>query len=79
MPEPLGVVGSIIPWNAPLLLLSLKAAPALLTGNGMVLKPAEEAPFGAMRLVQLLNQILPKGIFNVVQGGEKISFFFFIF
>ena len=62
------MVGSIIPWNAPLLLLALKAAPALLTGNAMVLKPAEEAPLGALRLVQLINQFLPKGLFNVVQG-----------
>lgn len=68
IPEPVGVVGAIIPWNAPLLLLALKAAPALVAGNSVVLKPAEEAPLGSLRLVQILNQVLPPGLFNVVTG-----------
>lgn len=66
--EPLGVVGAIIPWNVPLLLLALKVAPALVAGNTVVVKSAEEAPLGVLRLCELLNRALPAGVFNMLSG-----------
>ena len=57
--EPLGVVGAIIAWNVPLLLMALKIAPALVAGNTIVLKSAEEAPFTVLRAAELMNTILP--------------------
>jgi aldehyde dehydrogenase (NAD+) len=66
--EPIGVVGAIIPWNVPLLLMALKVAPALVAGNGVVVKSAEEAPFSAMRVAQILGEVLPPGIFNILSG-----------
>ena len=66
--EPVGVVGAIIPWNAPLLLMALKIAPALVAGNSVVVKSAEEAPFGVLRVAELLQQVLPPGVFNIVSG-----------
>ena len=66
--EPLGVVGAIIPWNVPLLLLALKVAPALVAGNTVIVKSAEEAPLGVLRLCELLNRTLPAGVFNMLSG-----------
>lgn len=66
--EPLGVVGAIIAWNVPLLLMSLKVAPALVAGNTVVLKSAEEAPFTVLRAAELMNTILPPGVLNVISG-----------
>ena len=66
--EPLGVVGAIVPWNAPLLLTALKIAPALATGNTVVVKTSEFAPFAVLRMVELLACVLPKGVVNVVSG-----------
>jgi acyl-CoA reductase-like NAD-dependent aldehyde dehydrogenase len=66
--EPIGVVAAIIPWNVPLLLMALKIAPALVAGNTVVVKSAEEAPFGVLRVAQLLQQILPPGVFNLISG-----------
>lgn len=66
--QPIGVVGAIIPWNAPLLLMALKIAPALVAGNSVVVKSAEEAPFGVLRVAQLMNEILPPGVFNIISG-----------
>lgn len=66
--EPIGVVGAIIPWNAPLLLAALKIAPALCAGNTMVLKAAEDAPLGVLLLAQVCNDILPAGTLNVLTG-----------
>ena len=60
--EPLGVVGAIIPWNVPLLLMALKIAPALVAGNTVVVKSAEEAPLAVLRTCQLMNQVLPPGV-----------------
>ena len=57
--EPLGVVGAIIPWNVPMLLMALKVAPALVAGNTVVVKSAEEAPLAVLRICELLNRILP--------------------
>ncbi|MGI9419499.1 MAG: aldehyde dehydrogenase family protein [Geminicoccaceae bacterium] len=70
--EPLGVVGSIIPWNAPLQLGAVKISMALATGNCLVLKPAEDAPLAILRLAEMAADIFPPGVFNVVTGiGEE--------
>jgi betaine-aldehyde dehydrogenase len=70
--EPLGVVGAIIPWNAPVLLGSLKIAPALCAGNTLVLKAAEDAPLGVLLMAQVCQEFLPPGVLNVVTGlGEE--------
>ncbi|MFC3124758.1 aldehyde dehydrogenase family protein [Pseudoroseomonas globiformis] len=66
--EPLGVVGAIIPWNIPMMLMALKAAPALVAGNSIVVKSAEEAPLAVLRIVELMNRVLPPGIFNILSG-----------
>lgn len=70
--EPLGVVGAIIPWNAPVLLAALKIAPALCAGNTMVLKAAEDAPLGVLMLAEICQEFLPAGVLNVLTGiGEE--------
>jgi aldehyde dehydrogenase len=66
--EPIGVVGQIIPWNFPLLMASWKIAPALAAGCTVVVKPAEQTPTSIMVLMELLQDILPAGILNVVTG-----------
>jgi aldehyde dehydrogenase len=66
--EPLGVVGQIIPWNFPILMACWKLAPALAAGNCVVLKPAEQTPMGIMVLMDLIADILPPGVLNVVNG-----------
>jgi len=66
--EPLGVVGQIIPWNFPLLMAVWKLAPALAAGNCVVLKPAEQTPASIMALVDLIGDLLPPGVLNVVNG-----------
>ena len=66
--EPLGVVGQIIPWNFPLLMACWKLAPALAAGNCVVLKPAEQTPMSIMTLMDLIGDILPPGVLNVVNG-----------
>ncbi|MEC7519672.1 MAG: aldehyde dehydrogenase family protein [Myxococcota bacterium] len=66
--EPLGVVGQIIPWNFPLLMAAWKLAPALAAGNCVVLKPAEQTPATIMLFAELVADILPPGVLNVVQG-----------
>ncbi len=66
--EPLGVVGQIIPWNFPLLMAVWKLAPALAAGNCVVLKPAEQTPVSIMAFMELIADILPSGVVNVVQG-----------
>jgi aldehyde dehydrogenase len=66
--EPLGVVGQIIPWNFPLLMAAWKVAPALAAGCTVVLKPAEQTPTSIMCLMELIGDILPAGVLNVVTG-----------
>ena len=66
--EPLGVVGLIIPWNFPLLMAAWKLAPALAAGNAVVLKPAEQTPLGILVLMELIHDLLPPGVLNVVNG-----------
>lgn len=66
--EPLGVVGQIIPWNFPLLMAVWKLAPALAAGNCVVLKPAEQTPMSIMVLMEVIGDLLPEGVVNVVNG-----------
>src|SRR6476661_164756 len=66
--EPLGVVGQIIPWNFPILMAVWKLAPALAAGNTVVLKPAEQTPSSILVLVELIGDLLPAGVLNIVNG-----------
>ncbi len=66
--EPIGVVAQIIPWNFPILMAAWKIAPALAAGNCIVLKPAEQTPASIMVLMELIQDILPKGVLNIVHG-----------
>ena len=71
-PRPHGVVGQVIPWNFPLLMLSWKIAPALATGNTVVIKPAETTPLTALLFAEVLQQAdLPPGVVNIVTGAGK--------
>ncbi|MFT0211013.1 aldehyde dehydrogenase family protein [Pseudomonas sp. F1_0610] len=76
--EPLGVVGQIIPWNFPLLMASWKLAPALAAGNAIILKPAEQTPLTITVLMELIGDLLPPGVLNIVHGfgreaGEALA------
>ncbi|MCB1607983.1 MAG: aldehyde dehydrogenase [Xanthomonadales bacterium] len=77
--EPLGVIGAIVPWNFPMLMASWKLAPALATGNSIVLKPSEKSPLSALKLGELaLEAGIPPGVFNIVTGfgpsaGEPLA------
>jgi len=76
--EPLGVVGQIIPWNFPLLMAAWKLAPALVTGNCVVMKPAEQTPFSILKLMEVIGDLLPPGVLNIVNGygreaGEALA------
>jgi len=76
--EPLGVVAQIIPWNFPLLMAAWKLAPALAAGNCVVLKPAEQTPLSITLFAELINDLLPPGVLNVVHGfgreaGEALA------
>ncbi len=76
--EPLGVVGQIIPWNFPLLMAAWKLAPALVAGNCVILKPAEQTPFSILKLMEVIGDLLPAGVLNVVNGfgreaGEALA------
>ncbi len=66
--EPLGVVGQIIPWNFPILMATWKIAPALAAGNAIVLKPAEQTPASLLLLLEMIEDLLPAGVLNVVNG-----------
>ena len=66
--EPLGVVAQIIPWNFPLLMATWKLAPAIAAGNCVVLKPAEQTPTSILLLAQLIGDLLPEGVLNIVNG-----------
>ena len=76
--EPLGVIGQIIPWNFPLLMATWKIAPAIVTGNAVVLKPAEQTPVSILHFIEIIEDILPKGLINIVNGfgnetGEALA------
>lgn len=66
--EPLGVVGQIIPWNFPLLMAAWKIAPALAAGNCTIVKPAEQTPAGIIMLMELIKDVVPPGVLNIVNG-----------
>ncbi|MDO5628596.1 MAG: aldehyde dehydrogenase family protein [Mobilicoccus sp.] len=66
--EPLGVVGQIIPWNFPILMAVWKLAPALAAGNCVVLKPAEQTPWSILKVIELIGDLLPAGVVNIVNG-----------
>jgi aminobutyraldehyde dehydrogenase len=66
--DPVGVVGSIAPWNYPLLMAAWKTAPALAAGNTVVLKPSEQTPLSSLLLAQVAAEIFPKGVLNVITG-----------
>src|SRR3954467_13451877 len=68
--EPVGVIGQIAPWNYPLMMAVWKIGPALATGNTVVLKPAPTTPISAVRLAELAADVLPKGVLNVICGGD---------
>ena len=72
--EPIGVIGAIIPWNFPLMIASWKFAPALSTGNSVVIKPAENASLSLLRLAELATEAgIPEGVFNVITGDGEIT------
>ncbi|MDH5415058.1 MAG: aldehyde dehydrogenase family protein, partial [Flavobacteriaceae bacterium] len=71
-PKPIGVAGQIIPWNFPLLMAAWKIAPALATGNTVVLKPAETTPLTALKLAEIIQESgLPKGVVNIITGAGE--------
>lgn len=72
--DPVGVIGSIAPWNYPLMMLAWKVAPAIAAGNTIVLKPSENTPLTAIKFAELAAGILPPGVFNLVLGrGESVG------
>ncbi|HXQ99064.1 MAG TPA: gamma-aminobutyraldehyde dehydrogenase [Pseudomonas sp.] len=72
--DPVGVIASIAPWNYPLMMVAWKIAPALAAGNTVVLKPSEQTPLTALRLVELANDIFPAGVLNLVFGrGQTVG------
>jgi lactaldehyde dehydrogenase / glycolaldehyde dehydrogenase len=72
--QPIGVVGGILPWNFPFFLIARKAAPALVTGNTIVIKPSEETPHNAVKFCELMAQTdLPPGVINVVHGRGAVA------
>ena len=72
--EPLGVVGQIIPWNFPLLMAGWKLGPALAAGNCVVLKPAEQTPASILVLMEMIGDLLPPGVLNVINGyGDEVG------
>ena len=71
--EPLGVVGQIIPWNFPILMAAWKLAPALAAGNCVVLKPAEQTPVSILVLMELIQDLLPDGVVNIVNGVGEVT------
>jgi acyl-CoA reductase-like NAD-dependent aldehyde dehydrogenase len=71
--RPFGVVAGITPWNFPILIAMTKIAPALLAGNTMVLKPSPFTPLATLKLGEVLNQVLPPGVLNVISGGNELG------
>jgi acyl-CoA reductase-like NAD-dependent aldehyde dehydrogenase len=70
---PIGVVGSITPWNWPLMIAIWHLVPAIRTGNTVVIKPSPFTPLSTLRLVQLINEVLPAGVVNVISGGDELG------
>jgi betaine-aldehyde dehydrogenase len=69
--EPVGVIGQIAPWNYPIMMAVWKIGPALATGNTIVLKPAPTTPLSTLRLAEIASEFLPKGVLNVIAGGNE--------
>ncbi len=70
--DPIGVVGSIAPWNYPLMMAAWKIAPALAAGNSVVIKPSEQTPLTTLMLAQVAAEIFPKGVLNVIAGRGAV-------
>ena len=70
---PVGVVGAMVPWNYPVILAAWKIAPALLTGNTLVLKPSPFTPLVTLRVGELMRDVLPPGVLNIVSGGDSLG------
>ncbi|WP_225229108.1 aldehyde dehydrogenase family protein [Paenibacillus gallinarum] len=70
---PLGVVGAIVPWNFPMNLAAWKIAPALLTGNTLVVKPSPNTPLSTLRMAELVKDLFPKGVLNIISGGDDLG------
>lgn len=70
---PLGVVGAIVPWNFPMNLAAWKIAPALLTGNTLVVKPSPNTPLSTLRMAELAKDLFPKGVLNIISGGDDLG------
>lgn len=71
--KPLGVIGAIVPWNFPLILMAFKVPPALLSGNTVVLKPAPTTPLTALKLGELVKDILPAGVLNIITDANDLG------
>jgi acyl-CoA reductase-like NAD-dependent aldehyde dehydrogenase len=71
--KPMGVVAAITPWNYPLILATWKIGPALRAGNTIVLKPSPFTPLATLKLAELLSEVLPPGVVNVVSGGDELG------
>lgn len=71
--EPVGVVAAIVPWNFPIILAAFKLAPALLTGNTIVMKPAPTTPLTMLRIGELVRDIVPAGVLNVISGDDRLG------
>lgn len=71
--RPLGVVGAIVPWNFPLVLMAMKVAPALIAGNTVVLKPAPSTPLSTLKVGELIKEALPPGVLNVISGTNELG------
>jgi betaine-aldehyde dehydrogenase len=69
--EPIGVVGQVTPWNYPMMMAVWKIAPAIAAGNTVVLKPSDTTPAATIKLAEILGEVLPKGVFNVVAGDRE--------
>jgi acyl-CoA reductase-like NAD-dependent aldehyde dehydrogenase len=71
--KPLGVVGSITPWNWPLMIAIWHIVPAIRTGNTVVIKPSPYTPLGTLRMIELISQVLPPGVLNAVSGRDELG------
>jgi acyl-CoA reductase-like NAD-dependent aldehyde dehydrogenase len=71
--KPLGVIGAIIPWNYPLLILAFKLPPALLAGNTLVVKPAPTTPLASLKFAELISGLLPKGVINFITDANDLG------
>ncbi|HEV7631939.1 MAG TPA: aldehyde dehydrogenase family protein [Steroidobacteraceae bacterium] len=71
--KPIGVIGSITPWNWPMLIASWHIVPAVRTGNTIVIKPSPYTPLSTLRMVELMNEVLPPGVVNIVTGNDSLG------